>query len=57
MIKIRIIRPKLKEVGHFNQMSLAGYHDTEDDDRETRATRSRVVGETVKNENAEEHRN
>jgi len=71
MLKIRIIKSKLQEVGHFSKLSLAGYADAEniiihpdgseehelDDDRETRATQSRVVGEAVKNEDTKEHRN
>ena len=66
MLKIRIIKSKLQEVGHFFQISPAGYTDAEnvivhpdgseehelDDDRETRAIRSIVVGETVKYEDA-----
>ena len=66
MLKIRIIKSKLQEVGHFSKLSLAGYADAEniiihpdgseehelDDDRETRAIRSIVVGETVKHEDA-----
>ena len=42
MIKVKVI----KEVGRYSSVSLAGYHDTDDDDRETRATKSRVVGES-----------
>jgi len=65
-VKIRIKKTKLKEVGHFNQLSLSGYKDAKvvivypdgseeykiDDDRETRATQSRVVGEAAKNDHA-----
>tara|TARA_R110002020_G_scaffold474992_2_gene708222 strand:- start:148 stop:321 length:174 start_codon:yes stop_codon:yes gene_type:complete len=54
MLKIRIVKSKLKEVGHFNQISFAGYHDVPEDrdceECETRATQSRVVGEVKTNE-------
>ena len=38
----------IKEVGHYNQVSFAGYHDVPEDrdceECESRATQSRVVG-------------
>lgn len=50
MLKIRIVKSKLKEVGLFPYVSLAGYHDVDKDrgceDCETRATQSRVVEES-----------
>jgi len=65
-MKIRIIKSKLKEVGQGAKSSFAGYKDAKvvivypdgseeykiDDDRETRATQSRVVGEAAKNDHA-----
>ena len=50
MLKIRIVKFKLKEVGLFPHVSFAGYHDVDEDreceDCETRATQSRVIGES-----------
>ena len=56
MLKIRIIKSSLKEVGHFNLTAFSGYHDVpkerECEECETRATQSRVVGEAAKDDNA-----
>jgi hypothetical protein len=56
LLKIRIIKSSLKEVGHFNLTAFSGYHDVPKDreceECETRATQSRVVGEAAKDDNA-----
>ena len=53
MLKIRIVKSKLKEVGQFSQVSFAGYHDVPEgrdcEDCETSATQSRVIGEVKTN--------
>jgi hypothetical protein len=53
MLKIRIVKPKLKEVGQFSQASFAGNHDVPEgrdcEDCETSATQSRVIGEVKTN--------